>query len=73
MTTIAQFEYATINDKSVEGVIGNRTRGSRMEGADKSTELWRQPKITYLVRFQLSQLFCDTFPFKVSILSFGDF
>ena len=32
----------TINDKSVDGVLGTRTRGSRMVGADKSTELCRR-------------------------------
>ena len=26
-----------------DGVLGTRTRGSRMEGADESTELWRHP------------------------------
>ena len=29
----------TINDKSIDGVLGTRTRGVRMEGADESTEL----------------------------------
>ena len=33
----------TINDKSIDGVLGSRTRGGRMEGADGSTELWRHP------------------------------
>ena len=27
----------TINDKSIDGVLGNRTRGGMMEGADEST------------------------------------
>ena len=27
----------------VDGVLGTQTRGGRMEGADKSTELWRHP------------------------------
>ena len=31
--------YTIIQD----GVIGTRTQGSRMEGADKSTELWWHP------------------------------
>ena len=30
-----------INWKSIDGVLGTRTRGSWMEGADESTELWR--------------------------------
>ena len=33
----------TINDKSIDNVLGNRTQGGRMVGADKSTELWRHP------------------------------
>ena len=33
----------TINDKSIDGVLGTRTRGGRMVGADESTELWRHP------------------------------
>ena len=33
----------TINDKSIDGVLGSRTRGGMMEGADESTELWRHP------------------------------
>ena len=28
-------------EKSIDGVLGIRTRGSRMKGADKTTELWR--------------------------------
>ena len=28
-------------EKSVDGVLGIRTRGRRMVGADKTTELWR--------------------------------
>ena len=37
----------TINDKSIDGVLGNRTRGGMMEGADESTELWRHPPLTF--------------------------
>ena len=33
----------TINDKSIDGVLGSRTRGGMMEGADESTELWLHP------------------------------
>ena len=33
----------TINDKSIDGVLGSRTRGGMMEVADESTELWRHP------------------------------
>ena len=35
----------TINNKSINGVLGNRTQGSRMVGADKSTELWRHLRV----------------------------
>ena len=31
-------------EKSVDGVLGIRTRGRRMVGADKTTELWRPRK-----------------------------
>ena len=33
----------TINDKSVDGVVGTRTWGGRMVGADEITELWWPP------------------------------
>ena len=33
----------TINDKSVDGVLGTQTRGGRMVGTDESTELWLHP------------------------------
>ena len=36
-TSIIQIE------KSVDGVLGIRTRGRRMEGADKTMELWLPP------------------------------
>ena len=29
----------TINDKSIDGVLGSRTQGGMMESADESTEL----------------------------------
>ena len=28
-------------EKSVDGVLGNQTRGCRMVGADETNELWR--------------------------------
>ena len=31
-------------EKSIDGVLGIRTRDRRMVGADKTTELWRPPK-----------------------------
>ena len=30
--------------KSLDGMLGTRTRGGRMEDADESTVLWRHPK-----------------------------
>ena len=33
----------TINGTSVDGVLGIRNWGGRMEGADEPTELWRHP------------------------------
>ena len=30
-------------EKSIDGLLGIRTRGRRMVGADKTTELWRPP------------------------------
>ena len=33
----------TINDRSVDGVLGTWSRGSRMVGADEATELWQHP------------------------------
>ena len=38
MTNVAQIDY---NDKSIDGMLGTRTRGSRMVGADKSTKQWQ--------------------------------
>ena len=31
----------SIIEKSIDGVLGTRTRGRRMVGADETTELWR--------------------------------
>ena len=42
-----------INDKSVEGVLGNQTRGGRMVVADESTELWRQPLLSKFTKYCL--------------------
>ena len=36
----------TIIDKSIDGVLGSRTQGGMMEGADEYTELWRHPMFT---------------------------
>ena len=33
----------TLNDKSIDNMLGTRTQGGSMVGTDKSTELWRHP------------------------------
>ena len=33
----------SIIEKSIDGVLGIRTLGRRMVGADETTELWRPP------------------------------
>ena len=38
-----KYSTNTINEKSIDGVLGTQTRGGRMVGADESTELWRHP------------------------------
>ena len=48
----SSFQHVTIQiriDKSVDGVLGIRTRGGRMEDADKSTEL-RQWKVFVCIK-----------------------
>ena len=45
---ISSFPHGTIQlemDKMVDGVLVTWTRGSKMEGADESTELWWNPMI----------------------------
>ena len=37
-------------EKNVDGVLGTRTQGGRMDSVDESTELWRHP--LYLLHFQ---------------------
>ena len=54
MTTIHYEQY-----KYKDGVLGTRTRGGWMEGADEFTELWRHPnisKVTNLDGFTWSDL-----------------
>ena len=46
----------TVNDKSVNGGLGSRTWGGRMESADESTELWRHPTKPFFV---LIVLYCQ--------------
>ena len=35
-------------EKSIDGVLGIQTRGSRMVGIDETTELWRPPYPDYV-------------------------
>ena len=44
-------------DKSLDGVLGIQTRGSRMEGTNESSELQRHPKLHFLL-YLLSINFC---------------
>ena len=37
-------------EKSEDGVLGNRTRGRRMVGADETMELWRPPFSIYFAQ-----------------------
>ena len=47
----------TINDKSVDGMLGSWTWGGRMEGADKSTELWWHPNLKMFYADRTSYFF----------------
>ena len=47
----------TINDKSIDGVLGSRTRGGMMEGTDKSTEIFEKS-------------YCDKFSCKSRKMTF---
>ena len=41
--SLDKYSANTINDKSIDGVLGTRTRGGRIVGADESTELGVTP------------------------------
>ena len=45
MTNIAQVDY---DHKSIDAVLGARTWGNRMVGADESTELWQHRCLTII-------------------------
>ena len=66
-------------EKSVDGVLGIWTRGRRMVGSDKTTELWQPPTIislsfSYLVCSEFSRCFSDSFivTFLLSLSYFYD-
>ena len=37
-------------EKSIDGVLGIRTWGRRMVGADETTELWRPPQVVDVIK-----------------------
>ena len=43
-------------EKSIDGVLGIRTWGRRMVGADETTELWRPSKIVNFLAQQMRML-----------------
>ena len=55
MTSIVQ--NLTINGRSIDGVLGIRTRDRSMVGADKSTELWRLPPPPTFTSHSFSRFF----------------
>ena len=50
-----KYSTNTIKEKCVDGVLGTRTWGGRMVGAEESTELWWHP-CPYLFTAQLCSL-----------------
>ena len=47
-------QILTINYKSVDGVLGTWTLGGSLVGADKPTELWRNPNLWFLRLIQMA-------------------
>ena len=46
----------TVNCRSIDGVLGIRTRDLGVLGADKSTKLWRPPPQNYMFCIALGKL-----------------
>ena len=42
-SSFSHYNFNNTNWKSISGVLGIRTRGCRMVGADNTTELWQPP------------------------------
>ena len=40
-----KYSTNTINEKSIDGMLGTQTRSGRMVGADETTELWWHPNV----------------------------
>ena len=53
----SHYNFNNTNWKSIDGVLGIRTHGHRMLGADKSTELWRPPIKIFLWAHNLLSIF----------------
>ena len=57
--------------KSIDGVLGIRTRGRRMVGADKTTELWRLFSFIFCLFKQTNRWYnfttnqCEKYPFSI--------
>ena len=51
-------------EKSIESVLGIRTQGRRMVGADETMELWQPPTI---ISFSFSYLVCSEFSRSFSV------
>ena len=57
-------------EKSIDGLLGIRTRGRRMEGTDKTTELWRPP-ILYEICEDKIKSYIHKLPFHLTKKSFA--
>ena len=53
-----KYRTNTVNDKSVDGVLGTRIWGGRMVGTDKSTEPWRHPNGNIVYRRWMLRYTC---------------
>ena len=56
LSLFSNYNFNNTNWKSVDGVLGIRTQGRRMDGADETTELWRPPlqtPPTYLANLKI--------------------
>ena len=56
-------------EKSIDGVLGIWTRGCRMVGADKTTELWRHPQ--HCLLYDSNHNFFINLPHLSRLLSFN--
>ena len=54
-SSFSRYNFNNTNWKSVDGVLGLQTRGCRMVGECKTTELWRLPSIYFILCVIFSQ------------------